>query len=54
LHRTIAGAALRIRGAFPEREFIMRTEGRVRYLRITTRLQMTAAGIVAALLSPGC
>jgi len=50
LQRTIAGAALRIRGAFPEREFIMRTEGRVRYLRISARLQMTAAGIVAALL----
>ena len=28
----------------------MRTEGRVRYLRISARLQMTAAGIVAALL----
>jgi murein DD-endopeptidase MepM/ murein hydrolase activator NlpD len=50
LQRTIAGAGLRIRAAFPEREFIMRTEGRVRYLRISARLQMTVAGIVATLL----
>ena len=46
----IAGAMARIRGWFPEREFIMRTEGRVRYLRISSRLQMTAASIVAGLL----
>jgi murein DD-endopeptidase MepM/ murein hydrolase activator NlpD len=41
---------LRIRSWFPEREFIMRSEGHVRYLRISTRLQMTAAAIVAGLL----
>ena len=41
---------MRVRGWFPEREFIMRTEGHVRYLRISSRLQMTAAAIVAALL----
>ena len=46
----IAGAMARIRDGFPEREFIMRTEGRVRYLRISSRLQMTAAAIVAGLL----
>ena len=46
----IAGAILRIRRWFPEREFIMRSEGNVRYLRISSRLQMTAAAIVAALL----
>jgi len=50
LQRTIAGAAIRIRAWFPEREFIMRSEGHVRYLRITTRLQMTVAAIAAALL----
>ena len=50
LQRTIAGAATRVRGWFPEREFIMRTEGHVRYLRISSRLQMTAAAIVAGLL----
>jgi murein DD-endopeptidase MepM/ murein hydrolase activator NlpD len=41
---------MRVRGWFPEREFIMRSEGHVRYLRITSRFQMTAAAIVAALL----
>ncbi len=41
---------VRIRGWFPERELIMRSEGHVRYLRITSRLQMTVAGIVAGLL----
>jgi murein DD-endopeptidase MepM/ murein hydrolase activator NlpD len=50
LQRTIAGAALRARAWFPEREFIMRTEGRVRYLRISSRLQMTAAALVMGLL----
>jgi len=41
---------LRVRGWFPEREFIMRTEGHVRYLRISSRLQMIVAALVAALL----
>jgi murein DD-endopeptidase MepM/ murein hydrolase activator NlpD len=50
LHKTIAGAAIRVRAWFPEREFIMRSEGHVRYLRITARLQMTVAAIVAGLL----
>ena len=50
MQRTIAGAAIRIRAWFPEREFIMRSEGHVRYLRITTRVQMTVAAIVAGLL----
>ena len=39
-----------MRGWFPEREFIMRSEGHVRYLRISSRLQLTAASIVAAFL----
>ena len=50
MQNTIAGAAMRLRAWFPEREFIMRSEGHVRYLRITSRLQMTVASIVAALL----
>ena len=50
LNRTIAGAAVRVRAWFPDREFIMRTEGHVRYVRISSRLQMTAAAIVAGLL----
>jgi len=50
LQSTIAGAVVRVRAWFPEREFIMRSEGHVRYLRITSRLQMTIAAIVAGLL----
>jgi murein DD-endopeptidase MepM/ murein hydrolase activator NlpD len=40
---------MRVRGWFPEREFIMRSEGHVRYLRISARLQMTVASVVAGL-----
>ena len=48
---TIAGAAMaRVREWFPEREFIMRSQGHVRYLRITQRLQMTTAAVAAGLL----
>ena len=51
MHKAVAGTAIaRIRRHFPEREFIMRSEGHVRYLRISSRLQMTVATIVAALL----
>jgi len=50
LQRAIADAAIRVRSWFPEREFIMRSEGHVRYLRITARLQMTVAAIVAGFL----
>ena len=35
---------------FPEREFFMRSQGQVRFIRISPRLQMTAAAIVAGLL----
>jgi len=41
---------MRVRGWFPEREFIMRSEGHVRYLRISSRLQMSVAAIVTGLL----
>lgn len=41
---------MRVRAWFPEREFIMRSEGHVRFLRISSRLQMTVAAIVAGLL----
>ena len=51
VQRTIGGAVMaRLRSWFPEREFIMRSQGHVRYLRITQRLQMTAASVVAGLL----
>ncbi len=44
----------RLRMWFPEREFFMRSQGQVRFITITSRMQMTAAGIaVAALLGWG-
>lgn len=35
---------------FPEREFFMRSQGHVRFITITSRMQMTAAGVAAAAL----
>ena len=40
----------RLRAWFPDREFFMRSEGQVRFIKVSSRVQMTAAGIVAALL----
>jgi murein DD-endopeptidase MepM/ murein hydrolase activator NlpD len=46
-----AGALLeRLRSWFPDREFFMRSQGQVRFIKISSRLQMVAAGIGAALL----
>ncbi len=35
---------------FPEREFFMRSDGQVRFITISTRMQMAAAGLAAAVL----
>jgi murein DD-endopeptidase MepM/ murein hydrolase activator NlpD len=40
----------RLRTYFPDREFIMRSEGRVRFIRISSRLQIAAAAIAGLLL----
>jgi murein DD-endopeptidase MepM/ murein hydrolase activator NlpD len=47
---TVDNLAQRLRGWFPEREFIMRSEGHVRFIKISSRLQMLAAGLVAGVL----
>ena len=44
-----AGWMARVRSWFPEREFFMRSQGQVRFIRVSTRLQMTAAAIIAGL-----
>ena len=51
----VAGGALtRLRASFPDREFIMRSQGQVRFIKITARGQMIAASILlAALLAWG-
>ena len=48
----IAASALseRLRTVFPEREFIMRSQGQVRFVKITSRLQARGALVVVALL----
>ena len=39
----------RLRSWFPDREFFMRSQGQVRFIKISSRVQMTAAAVVAAL-----
>ena len=40
----------RLRTWFPDREFFMRSEGQVRFIKVSSRTQLIAAGAVAALL----
>ncbi len=42
--------AARLRSWFPEREFFMRSQGQVRFITLSSRLQMRVAGAVAALI----
>jgi murein DD-endopeptidase MepM/ murein hydrolase activator NlpD len=39
----------RVRSWFPEREFFMRSQGQVRFIKVSARVQMIAAGSLAAL-----
>ena len=45
--KTVGGYIDRLRSWFPEREFHMRSNGQVRFLKLTSRTQMTVAGIAA-------
>jgi murein DD-endopeptidase MepM/ murein hydrolase activator NlpD len=47
---SVGGATARLRSWFPDREFFMRSEGQVRFIKISSRTQMIAAGAVASLL----
>jgi murein DD-endopeptidase MepM/ murein hydrolase activator NlpD len=50
-----AGAFLsRLRAKFPDREFIMRSHGQVRFIRLSSGMQLTAVGGVALLLTAWC
>ncbi len=52
--RTAGGLGPRLRQWFPEREFFMRSQGQVRFIRISSRVQIAAAiALVAALLAWG-
>lgn len=47
-----AGAFLeRLKTAFPDREFIMRSQGQVRFIRVSSRVQMAGAAAATALLA---
>ena len=47
---TVGSFRERLRTVFSDREFFMRSHGQVRFIKISARLQMIAAGVVAALL----
>jgi len=50
LKSTSAGALVaRLRALFPDREFIMRSQGQVRFIRVSSRVQLACAGSMAAL-----
>lgn len=45
-----SGLFARLRTWFPDREFFMRSEGQVRFIKVSSRVQMIAAGVAAGLL----
>ena len=45
----VGGLIVRLRTWFPDREFFMRSQGQVRFIKLSSRLQMTVAATVAAL-----
>ena len=47
---TAGGFLDRLRGWFPEREFFMRSQGQVRFITITSRMQIAAAGLAVAVI----
>ncbi len=54
MNAAAGGLLHRLRAWFPDREFIMRSQGQVRFIKITARAQMIAASVVlAALLAWG-
>jgi murein DD-endopeptidase MepM/ murein hydrolase activator NlpD len=46
----VGGFRDRLRAWFPDREFFMRSEGQVRFIKVSSRLQMIGAGAIAAAL----
>ena len=47
---TAGGWLSRIRAWFPDREFFMRSDGQVRFITISSKLQITAAAVALAVL----
>lgn len=51
IQNSAGGWLSRIRGWFPDREFFMRSEGQVRFITISSKVQITAAAIALAVLA---
>ncbi|HEX2794857.1 MAG TPA: DUF5930 domain-containing protein, partial [Croceicoccus sp.] len=49
MKKVASGFSARLQNWFPDREFIMRSQGQVRFVRISGKLQKRLAGAVAAL-----
>jgi murein DD-endopeptidase MepM/ murein hydrolase activator NlpD len=47
---TVAAVRSRLQGWFPDREFFMRSRGQVRFVTLTSKMQMLAAGAALAIL----
>ena len=47
---SVGGLSSRLRAWFPDREFFMRSEGQVRFIKLSSRTQLIAAGAVTSLL----
>ena len=47
---TVGGLLDRLRSWFPEREFFMRSQGQVRFITISSRLQIAAASLAVAVI----
>ena len=45
----VGGLQSRLRTWFPDREFFMRSQGKVRFIKVTARVQIIAASVVAAM-----
>jgi murein DD-endopeptidase MepM/ murein hydrolase activator NlpD len=54
MHLAAGGLRARLRAWFPDREFFMRSQGQVRFIKVSSKVQMIAAGaVVVALLAWG-
>jgi hypothetical protein len=47
---TVGGLLDRLRSWFPEREFFMRSQGQVRFITISSKMQIAAAGLAVAVI----
>jgi len=50
MNAAAGGLKSRLRAWFPDREFFMRSQGQVRFIKVTAKVQMIAAGVIVAAL----